>query len=218
MVFMKKMIVTRPNYDDATSYSFYYAGIIIKEAENKGIAVIDLKSPRLTRKNFENLVQSKAPLFLFFNAHGSHDAIYGDKIEGEEEILVKEGNHQILDSKLIFARTCWAAASLGRKCKGGCFIGYKNPFSFYMDEQWSAKPSNDNTAKIFFEPSNAIPSSLLKGNTAEEAVKKSLQLSKKTMLQLLKNENEPGVLASVNLLWNNIQGTAIFGNAQMKFE
>ncbi len=216
---MKEILVTRPKYDDATSYSFYYAGLIIKEAEKKGILCIDLKRPRLTRKNFENIVKNRATPLLFFNAHGDAKTIYGDKTGIVEEVLVEEGvNHRLLDSKMVYARACWAAASLGKSCKSGCFIGYNSPFSFWLNEKWSAKPANDNTAKMFFEPSNLVVSSLLKGNTAEEAVNKSANLTKKTILKLLKEKDEPGATASAMLLWNNMQGTAIAGNKEMQLK
>lgn len=212
--------MTRPDYDDATSYSFYYVGIIIKEARDRGIVVLDLKRPRLSRKNFTEIVENKAPSpsFIFFNAHGDELTIYGDKTGDTEEVLVEENkNHHLLDSKLVYARACWAAASLGKACKGGCFIGYTIPFSFWMNERWSSKPSNDNTAKIFFEPSNLIVSSLLRGNTAEEAVTKSVNLSKKSIMKLLREKDEPGATASAMLLWNNMKGTAIVGDKEMRF-
>lgn len=216
---MKEILVTRPKYDDATSYASYYAGLIIKEAEEKGISCIDLKRPRLTRKNFEKIIKNRSPALLFFNAHGDAKTIYGDKTGPDEEALVEEGaNHRFLDSKMVYARACWAAASLGKACKGGCFIGYQIPFSFWLNEKWSAKPANDNTAKMFFEPSNIVVSSLLKGNTAEEAVKKSSNLTKKTILKLLKEKDEPGATVSAMLLWNNMHGTAIVGNREMRFE
>lgn len=216
---MKTLLITRPDYDDATSYSFYYAGLIIKEAEERGISYIDLRRPRLTHKNFIEIVENKNPSFIFFNAHGDEKTIYGDKINGEEEVLVEENkNHNLLNSKIIYARACWAAASLGHSCKGGCFIGYIIPFSFWINEKWSAKPSNDKTAKIFFEPSNLIVGSLLKGNTAKDAVDKAANLAKKSILKLLKDKDEPGASASAMLLWNNMLGTAILGDKNMRFE
>jgi len=216
---MKQILVTRPNYDDATCYCFYYAGLVMDEAEDKGVKVIDLKRPRLTRKNFTDILEDKDPSFLFFNAHGDERTIYGDKHGKTEEALIEEGeNHELLDSRLVYARACCAGASLGRACKDGCFIGYITPFSFWVNEKWSTKPSNDNTAKLFFEPSNLIASSLLKGNTAQESVNKSVLMSKKSILRLLKEKDEPGAMASVRLLWNNMQGLSISGNKEMKFE
>ena len=211
----KEILITMPTYDEATNYSSYYAGLIAREAETKGITVVSLKRPRLTQKIFSEIIQNQNPSFIFFNAHGNEKIIYGDN----DEILIEEGkNHSLLNSKLIFARACCAAASLGRAIKGGCFIGYSVNFGFWIDERWSTKPSNDNTARLFFEPSNLIVSSLLKGNTAEDAVKKSAELSKKNILKLMKEQKEPGATASVVLLWNNMRGTEICGNKDMKFE
>jgi hypothetical protein len=92
------------------------------------------------------------------------------------------------------------------------------PFSFWLNERWSTNPSKDNVARMFFEPSNLIVSSLLKGNTAEEAVGRSKNQAKKTIMKLLREKEEPGSMASVRLLWSNMEGTAIHGNRQMKFE
>lgn len=214
----KTMLVTRPCYDGGTSYLFYYAGLVIKEAGSAGVSVIDLKRPRLTKEKFTEIVWDKSPSLIFFNAHGSEKAIYGDKLGDSEEVLVEEGkNHSLLDSKIVYARACLAAASLGRACNGGCFIGYNTPFSFVFDEQWSAKPSNDNIAKLFLEPSNLIVRSLLKGNTAEEAAEKSFNMSKKNMLKLLKEKGEPGGMASMTVLWNNMTRLEVLGNKGMAF-
>lgn len=214
----KTLLITRPCYDDATNYLFYYANLIVKEAEESGVSVIDLKRPRLTKKNFINIMEDKNPFFVFFNAHGDKRTIYGDKIGEKEEILVEEDqNHQLLNSKIIYARACWSAASLGKACSDGCFIGYKTPFGFFINEKWSTKPLNDNTAKIFLEPSNLIASSLIKGNTAKEAVEKSLNMSKKNILKLVEEKEEPGAMASVFLLWSNMYGLEISGNENIRF-
>jgi len=217
----KTILITRPNYDDATGYLFYYAGQIIDFANKKGVKFIDLKRPRLTRKNFADFISKQDPSFVFFNAHGDEKIIYGDKIEGKEEILVEENdNHSILNGRIVYARACWAAASLGNACtkNGGCFIGYKTPFSFWIDERWSSNPANDNTAKLFLEPSNLIVSSLLKENTAQESFDKFLGMSTKNILKLLKIKEEPGIMASIMLLWNNMNGQEIIGNINLRFE
>lgn len=216
----KTLLVTRPNYDDATSYLFYYAKQIIDFAAEKNIKFLDLARPRLTKQNFSDLISKQDPLLVFFNAHGDESAIYGDKIKGSEEILIEENeNDSLLSKRIVYARACWAAASLGKACvkKGGCFIGYKIPFSFWINEKWSSKPLNDKTAKIFLEPSNLIVISLLKGNTAQEAFNKSLNMSKRNILELLKIKKEPGALPCIRLLWNNIQGQEILGEKNMEF-
>ena len=209
------MLVTRPDYDDATSYTFYYAGLIIQEAEKKGIDVIDLARPRLTQRNFTAIVESQNPAFIFFNAHGDEKTIYGDERVGEAEVLVQEGkNHHLLDSRLTYARTCWAAASLGKACRNGCFIGYAVPFTFWTDTRVNTVPASDSTARLFFEPSNLIVRSLLKGNTPEEAVKKARNLSRKIISGLLKESGE-GTTVLISGLWNNMEGTVIAGDRDM---
>lgn len=215
----RTLLVTRPCYDEATNYLFYYAGLLISEAESKGIPVLDLKRPRLTRKIFTNIIDEHKPGFVFFNAHGDEKTIYGDRIGKDDEVLVRENdNHNILDSRIVYARSCCSAASLGEACEGGCFIGYRVPFSFWIDERWSSKPSNDDIARLFLEPSNLVVSSLLKGNNAKEAVDKSLNLSKKNIMRLLEEKEEPGAMASVMLLWNNMAGLCIAGDESMRFE
>ncbi len=216
---MKKiLLVTRPNYDDATEYLFSYAKQTIDFAKKRNTKILDLTRPRLNKKNFSNLISKKNPLLVFFNAHGGEKTICGDKIKNEEEILVEEGkNHKILDNRIVYARACWSASSLGKKVCGGCFIGYNVPFSFWVDERWSAKPLNDNTAKLFLEPSNSIIISLLKGNSVNDAHEKSLKMMSKNILELLKKKEEPGSMASIMLLWNNMQGQEVLGNGDMKF-
>ena len=213
----KTMLVTRPRYDDATEYLFYYASLIIEEAENKNIKVIDLKRPRLTKEIASEIIMEKCPRFLFFNAHGDDDAIYGDKIDGQEEPLIKEGiNHKLLDSKIVYARACSSAISLGKSCSNGCFIGYNVLFSFFIDQRWSAKPANDKTANLFLEPSNLIASSLVRGFVVKEAVEKSSKMTKKNILELLKKDSEPGASASAMLLWNNLEGLEVIGDDSMR--
>ena len=216
-----KVLITTPNYDNATSYLFHYAKEIINFAVDRGIFIVQLARPRLRRNQVEEIIIKQNPLLLLFNAHGDSRTIYGDKIGEDEEFLIKEGkNHQLLKGKLTYARACWAAASLGKTCteKEGCFIGYKKPFSFWIDKKWSANPLKDKTAKLFLSPSNTIIFSLLKGRTAEESVNNSFNQSKKNILQLLKKEKEPGAMASATVLWSNIESQVILGNKKMKLE
>ena len=132
--------------------------------------------------------------------------------------MKEKKNNELLNSRLVYARSCWSATSLGKACSNGCFIGYNVPFKFFINEDWSAKPLNDNTAKMFLEPSNMVVSSLLKSNTTKESVEKSVNMSKKNMMKLLNEQKEPGAMASIMLLWNNMQGLTVIGNENMKFE
>ncbi|MFH1376085.1 MAG: hypothetical protein ABIH25_00445 [Candidatus Woesearchaeota archaeon] len=214
-------LITRPNYDDATGYLFYYAKEVIDYAKKIGVEFFDLVRPKLTKTNFISLLDKKDPVLVLFNAHGDDKRIYGDKIKDKEEVLIEEGkNNSVLFDRIVYARACYSGLSLGENCIGkkGCFIGYRTPFSFLIDERWSAKPLNDKTAKLFLEPSNLIAISLLKGNRAEDAFDKSLNMMKKNMMKLMKVEKEPCTMASMMVLWNNMQGQTILGNKNAKFK
>ena len=62
-----------------------------------------------------------------------------------------------------------------------------------------------------------IVESLLKGNSASEAVAKSLSMSKKNIMKLLRAKDEPGAMASIMLLWSNIEGQEVLGNGDICF-
>ncbi len=192
---------------------------MIEYAEKKDINVLDLANPRLTKKNFKDIVSEKHPTVIFFNAHGDSNRIYGDKIDDVEEILVEENvNHELLSNRIVYARACYAGASLGASCtkSGGCFIGYRSPFTFWIDGTWFAKPLKDETAKLFLEPSNLIVISLLKGNSVKEAVEKSVNMTKKNIMKLMTDQKEPGSLVSIMALWSNLEGQVVLGDDSMK--
>lgn len=218
----KEFLITRPCYDNATNYLYHYANQIIKFAKDNGIKTIDLIRPRLTKKILTSMIKQQEPIFTFFNGHGSARTIVGDKINNKEEILIEENiNHELLYDRLVFARACWAADSLGKACtknNDGCFIGYQFPFSFWCDEQWLGNPLKDNLAKLFIEPSDIVAESILTGHSATEAIEKSFMASKKAILGLLRKKEEPGAIESIKILWNNMDSLKLLGNENMCFE
>jgi len=211
-----KAVITMPNYDTATSYLFCYAEELIKFAKEKSISLSQLKRPRLRRNILEESIHNQNPQLLLFNAHGDEDTIYGDKIGSETEYLIRKGkNHEILQGRLTYARACSAAASLGRTLKSGCFIGYNQPFSFWTDTTRTTTPLKDKVAELFLRPSNELAIALLRGKCAREAADIFVNLSKKNILRLLGQQNEPGAMASAMLLWNNMTMQEVLGNEEM---
>ncbi len=82
------VLLTAPNYDEATSYLYAYAKDLVKDFE-----CIFLERPRLTKKNLKNILEKKKPLLVLFHGHGNPTMIFGD----DDELLIKEGeNHSIL--------------------------------------------------------------------------------------------------------------------------
>jgi len=153
---------------------------------------------------------------VVFNCHGSEDAIFGNK----GDVLIKQGvNDSLLKGRITYARSCHAASSLGFSCmennKTGCFIGYTLPFEFYFNYEWAANPLKDNVARIFLEPSNLIPISLIKGNSTNEAHEKSKKQMLKNIKKVLRNKNLDS-FSIAESLWNNYLGQTIIGNRRAK--
>jgi len=212
------VIITLPQYEETTNYLFAHSHEIIDFANKKGYDVIELKRPRLRRNTFESVIRKKRPTFIFFNGHGDGRTIYGDKVENKAEFLVKlDYNHDILNGKLIYARSCWAAKELGKVYadSDGCFIGYDRPFVFWVDDNHAANPLTDKIAQQFLGPTNELVKSILKGNSASASAKKFKDHSVKNMLKILKNKREPGAIDSLRALWANINSLKVIGNESM---
>lgn len=214
----KGMLITLPKYDDATEYLTHYSKSIIKEAKSKNFKVKEVHKGDLNLKKFSEIVEKLDFRFVMFNGHGSKNSLFGYK----QNIIVEVGkNEKILKERIIYARACDAGSNLGLECMknttNGCFIGYKFPFAFYMDKRWSAKPHNDNTAKLFLEPSNSIPLSLIKGNSAINAHENSKKQILKNIKRIyLRKRSEPGIFHILEGLWNNFLGQIIEGNESAK--
>jgi len=94
----------------------------------------------------------------------------------DEPIIVAGENDDLLKFKIVYSIACNSAMGLGPRCaRSGAkaFIGYENVFIFIMDANKTHNPTSDDISKPFFESSNQVPFSLIKDNTAEEAVSKS---------------------------------------------
>ena len=210
---MKKgLIITLPRHDIVTEYLFQFSKQIIDEAENNNIPCKQLKDRDVNMDNFEKIVKNIGYKLLVLNGHGTQKAIYGYK----EQLIIEQGiNHEILLNKITYARSCDSAFSLGRIAmkynSDGCFIGYQLPFQFYCDKTWEVNPSKDPIAHFFFEPSNIIPISIIKGKTAEEAHSASKKAILKNINKILRKADTES-LAIAEALWNNYEGQVLLGN------
>jgi len=209
------VVMTLPRYDEVTEYLSIFSKEIEDEASMKGISLKLLKDKDVCKQEFEKVIKKLDCKMVIFNGHGSDKEIYGHN----NEILVSEDeNHQILFDRLVYARSCDAGVSLGKVCVknslNGCFIGYSTPFVFYVNEKWS--PQKDNAAKLFLEPSNLVPISIIKGNTAIEAHEKSKKSLLKNMKKVLRDKTKDAFLIA-GALWNNYSGQVLLGNGNALF-
>lgn len=213
----KGLLITCPEYDDATSYLTYFSKAIIKEAENKSLKTKKVEDKNLNMEDFSKILEKLGYRLAVLNGHGLPDSIFGYK----NEVIIKLGkNDKLLKERIVYARSCNAGMVLGPECMketiNGSFIGYELPFIFFVDQKWSANPHNDNVVKLFLEPSNLAPISIIKGHTALESHNNSKRQILRTMSKLLKEENEPETPFYLEALWNNFNGQVIFGNSESR--
>jgi len=211
------LIITCPEHDDATAYLTFFSKEITDGAEKRSLKIKKVTKKELNICSFSKILTKLGYRLVVLNGHGSHDSVFGYK----NNLIVKLGkNDRLLKERLVYARSCNAGTELGPNCmegsKDGCFIGYDVPFIFYMDSEWTTKPHNDKVAKLFLEPSNLIPVSIIKGNSAIESHNNAKDQMLKMMNNLIKGEQKQETPFYLEALWNNYQGQVIYGNAESK--
>jgi hypothetical protein len=215
---MKKgIIITLPRHDDVTEYLAQFSKQIENLAIDKNIDLKKLDGKEATQKEFEKVINKLDYKMIVFNGHGNPVSIFGHR----DETLIENGlNEFLLYERIVYARSCNSAAILGKECtkntKEGCFIGYDKPFQFYVDIQWMSNPLKDNTARLFLEPSNLVPISMIKGNSSFDANENSKKQILKNINKVLRNpDSESFKIAEA--LWNNYEGQVLHGNPEASF-
>ena len=205
----KGIIITLPNADFVTDYLSKYSSQIIKEAENRNINIKTLTEKKANRAEFESSIKKLNYKMLVFNGHGSKDSI-----EGHNNTIIDLKNAELLKDRITYARCCDAAAILGNESmknnKEGCFIGYLFKFMLYIDENRETNPKKDSIAPLFLQPSNLIPISIIKGNTASAANVNSKKQTLKNINKMMRSGKVPFLL--INAMWNNYSGQILIGN------
>lgn len=214
---MKKgILMTLPRHDDVTEYLSQFSQQIEDLAKEKNIEIKSLRDKEVVKIIFEKIIKSQDYKMIILNGHGSENSINGYK----ETILQAGVNDFLIKDRIVYARSCNAAAILGVKCtensKEGCFIGYNRPFQFYVDIRWTGNPLKDNTARLFLESSNLVPISLIKGNSADYANENSKKQMLKNIRKIILNPDAELFKIS-EALWNNYEGQVLHGNKDASF-
>lgn len=178
------LLITRPEHDLGTTYLSKWSKKIIDLAEDKGIKVIDLHREKASRDRVIGTLEKTGTKLVILNGHGSDNSVHGHN----NEVILKEGDTRAVKDKIIYARSCRSAKSLGKNsiAQGAlAYLGYKEDFIMYTDETNAGKPLEDKTAELFLEPSNYIPVSLVKGHTAGDANNRSKAKFRKNIERLV---------------------------------
>lgn len=179
------MLITRPNHDITTNYLCVWSEFVVNCAKGLKKEVIDLFSKRANYNEFHSIIKKVKPKFLFLNGHGNDETVTGFD---NEPILEASKDLEILFGRIVYARSCRSAKKLGKmSIKNGCeaYLGYDEDFVFMIDDDFVMKPEKDKIAEMFIKPSNQVAVSIVKGNSVGEADKKSKELLKKNIQQLM---------------------------------
>lgn len=194
------LLLTRPRYDTPTHYLFYWAGLLIDEAKSRAVEVIDLDKNKAKQKKLHSYLAKQPIDVVILNGHGNQEAV-----AGQDEIILSVGNGtDLLKDKTIFVRACDAGTILGKEImsKGARgFVGYIQPFMFPIDKESFNKPLEDQLAAPVLRCSNQVGLSLIKGKSAEEANKDSLDKYTETIDQYSSSQAINSFLLPI-LLWN----------------
>jgi len=212
MVSSKYVLITRPNHDAVTDCLYFWTQQIVDIAGGKGFIVLDLSGKKANRSTFLSYLKKRDPVLVFFNGHGSDSVIAGY----DNETLIGDGNTvKLLFGKIIYARSCDAAKVLGvESIKHGAlaFIGYKEKYWLATSEDKLTKPLQDSVAKLFLEPSNLVPSSLIKGNSAKEAYRKSQEAATRNISYMLSTAATDAEREAVPYLHSNRLNQVLLGD------
>lgn len=212
----KIFLITRPKHDETTHYLFNWSKKVIELAKKKRIPILDLSKTRANKKELVSMLRKRRPLFVFLNGHGGSNFIAGH----DNETLIKAGDNEgLLKSKLVYTLSCKSAKGLGPKSvKGGAitYMGYDDDFVFVIDQRKITQPLQDSTAKLFFEPSNQLAISVLKGHKTGQAYGRSQRLFLKNIQSLLTSEASPDSLYLRYLLWD-MQHQVCLGDKEAVF-
>lgn len=124
--------------------------------------------------------------------------------------LITRPRHEILLNLLFH----WSKPVIAEAVVKGCraFIGYKRKFAIAHSTVDISHPFKDTLAQLFIEPSNLVPVSLLKGNSAGEAYKKS-QKAMRRNFSFMQSSSATGEQQSMaSYLWGNIRAQVVLGD------
>lgn len=204
------ILITRTSHDLPTMYLSYWCEPIIERAKKADIRVLDLSRKKANPANLLSYIQKRKPAIIFLNGHGGPDFVCGY----DDVVLVDRKNcATLLKGAIVYARSCQAGAILGPDSikKGAlAFIGYSKNYSVGYTEEKRTRPLTDNVARLFLEPSNLIPQSLMFGNGPKEAYKISQKEMRKNLQYMLSSKASMDERDAAPYLWNNIKYQVVF--------
>jgi len=211
------LLVTRPRYDETTTYLYYWASQVINNARDKNFVVYDLLENKASLSIFQSYIEKNDPRLVFLNGHGTATLITGHN----SEILVEYNKSEaLLKGRIVYALSCSASAVLGKSCVDNgtlAFIGYSDEYILVTNAEFATKPLQDKTAGLFLEPSNLVVTALVKENTVGEAYSRSKSALIKNLRFALSSLASQEQREVAEYLWVDINIFTVYGDLDAKF-
>lgn len=215
------ILVTNPadDNDAAMKYLDAWSELIIKTVkEQKDTLIFELKNEQVNKKELKKIVQKEKPQLVVFNGHGSDSCITGFR----QKILIRCGdNEHLLKEKIIHSMSCNSGKKLGKKCiKIGTlsYIGYSEEFKLaYLNKETKQEMLNDPVAKFFLRPAFEAILSLIKGDTAGEAYRKSQKMYEKNLKTLIAIPLAEYNTEVASQLYHNLKYQVCLGDTKANF-
>lgn len=210
------LLLTRPDHDRGTKYLYHWSKYVIETAASKGLKVLDLERKKATRVFFNSYIKKNNPRLIFLNGHGGKDCVCG---YDNEIILDKKNCKDLLKEKILYVRSCEAGSFLGPLTiqEGAtAFVGYSNKYWLIRSPEKNTKPLDDKIAKLFLEPSNQVPISLIKGNTVRSSFEKSQKDMYRNFNYMISSKATTEERDAAFFLYANFSCQVMFGDVEAK--
>ena len=206
-----KFLVTRPEHDVTTKYLSHWASVVIDIAQKKGFEVIDLYRQKAKRTELEGRIMKVSPVFIFLNGHGNDNCVTG---HNNEELVITDDNHTILNGTITYALSCNSSKGLGKRVaedSTATYIGYDDEFIFLIGKDFISKPIEDPQARPFMESSNQLVVSLLKGHSTSDARQRAKDKYIENYHRLSSSSSDSNSLQAAQFLWWNMRNLKCLG-------
>ncbi len=210
---MKCVLFSRPNHDVPMAYLNYYSKELVGLVAGYGLKAVDKEGKDANKRIISKVIDRQNPCLIMFNGHGTPEEIWGQ----DDEVLISTKNSEILAKTITYALACSSASVLGKlACEKGAnaFVGYEDEFALGRDSDSEATPGRDRIAKLFLEPSNLLFSSLMKGNTVKEAIKKAKRKMIENVSFLSTTDEFPEAIYYAPYLFGNLLCLAFHGDGE----
>ena len=211
-----RILITRPRHDKATNYLYFWSEPVIDIVQKKNVTLTDLSADKANKTLLWQYCKKVKPSIIFFNGHGSADTINGHE---NQPLVTTLDNLSIFTNCIFYCRSCDSASVLGQvliDSGAAGFIGYRRKFTVGYMPQFLTHPLSDPLAKLFLEPSNLIPISLIKRNSMQEAYRKSQTAMHTNLRKMLSSDASSKQRYYAQYLWANIRNQVILGDKDAK--